>query len=182
VYISELNKKSLLTYTTHDIVNQLIGRFTTFCLFFDEDFMLTPKDEKIAQRIVLKILHKLNAERIISRRLTYECDKDIKSIYIYSFKAEINLKYNLQHLNISLVGPTIFINNKTPYAKTYTYLSVNRIMLVGEGNLKEFKLKDLNLLHKLFSTKYVFDDNHYCEIYEHILEATPLTLIEDLCD
>jgi hypothetical protein len=51
-------------------------------------------------------------------------------------------------------------------------------MLLSEGSLKEFKLKDLNLLHKLFSTKYVFDVEYYHKIYGLILENTPTALLE----
>jgi len=156
----------------------MIKRYTSFCLFFDENFNFTTKEESSARRFVLKILNVLVAQEYISRKLTYEYDKELKSIYIYTFESKLNLKFNLHHLKVNLIIPTIFINKQTPYTRNLSYLSVNKVMLLSEGSLKEFKLKDLNLLHELFSTKYIFDVAYYHKIYELILENTPAALLE----
>ena len=179
IFIDEQNKKKVLSYTTHEILNHTMSRLRGFNLFFDDNFKLNTKDEKIARRIVLKLLGLLVGAGFITKRLTYEHERDVRSIYVYTFDVLASLKCNLYHLKINLVIPEIFISNTMPYVKTLTYLSISKVMLTSEGNMRDFKLKDLNLLYKLFSTKYIFDAEYYNEIYPHVLENTPTQLINE---
>jgi hypothetical protein len=156
-----------------------VHRFNAFHLFFEEDYVFSNADEKLVQKLVFKILHDLVDKQFICKQLTYEYVKDIKSINLYKFEAILSLKFNLFDLKISLVKPGVFINKKTPYSRGLTYLSVNRIMLMNSANLKEFQLKDLNLLYQLFSTQYVFDTYYYQQIYNEVFAITPTQFIDE---
>jgi hypothetical protein len=147
-------------------------------VFFDEDAELTVAEERLLQKLIFKILQGFVDKQIISKKLTYEYDKDIKSINIFRFEVKVSFKFNLAYLKINLVKLSITGNKKTPYSKGLTYLNINRIMLMNTTSLKEFKLKDLNLLYKLFSTQYVLDIYYYRTIYDDVVKITPNVFIE----
>ncbi|MFN3188739.1 MAG: hypothetical protein ACK42D_04345 [Candidatus Paceibacteria bacterium] len=180
VYLDNQVRKKFLTYTTHEILNQVLSRFNSFNLFYNDDFRLSATEERVCRRIIIKILQVLVAANLVTKRLTYEYDQEVRSIYIYSFGTEAGLQLNLYHLKINLTAPSIFISNTTPYSKTLTYLGVNKIMLASEGNLQDFKLKDLNLLYKLFNTQYMLDIDYYRELRPHVVASTPVQVLEDL--
>jgi hypothetical protein len=117
-------------------------------------------------------------EQYIAQKLTYNYEKDIKSINIFSAEPKIKLKFNLFIFKINLVELNIFINKKTPYSRGLTYLNINKVMLPNTTSLKEFNLKDLALLYKLFSTCYILDLEYYNLIYNDVVKNTPEIFIK----
>jgi hypothetical protein len=118
-------------------------------------------------------LNELAEKKIILKKQTYEYNPDIKSINMYVFPAAIKMPVNLFYLKINLVKPEVFISNNSSFSRGVSYLNVNKIMLVNILSDKEFNLKNLNLLYKLFSTEYVLDRHFYEKIYQNIVDATP---------
>jgi hypothetical protein len=179
VYVHEEARQRLLTYTTHDILNKLVLRFSSLCLFFDDEVVISAQHEKRIQRIGFKILQGLVVDKLAVKRLVYTGEKEIKSINMYQLKAQIHHKINLFYLKVNLVCPTIITNKNTPYSRGLTYLNVNKIMLANITSRKEFNLRDFSLLHKLFATQYVLDEDFYHQVYPEVIAALPSFLPSD---
>jgi hypothetical protein len=173
IYINCNNKRQTLNYTTHEIINKITHRYVSFCLFYDEDYILEEKEKRLLYAIILKLLKELTSRQHVQMKITYEYDKEFKSIHMYTFIVLVNIKFNVFYFKINLVKLSIFINSEAPYSKGLTYLNVNKIMLNNETNPEEFNLKDLSILDRLFSIEYVFDTYYYNKIYDKIYSATP---------